>query len=133
MQIKALLNCYYKVFKDEPVLIFNSRENIRFYWNRLRQLLHLEVPEPTKEPEATLPPVSGPCWHFTSTRKVGFLSRLFGFFVKKFFFFFLFLYLQGRRAKSLNQSCLLRSLNCLSHYSILSCRQSRSFFASSKS
>ena len=61
VQIKAVLNCYYKVFKDEPVLIFNSRENIQFYWNRLRQLLHFEVPEPSKEPEATLPPVGCPC------------------------------------------------------------------------
>jgi len=57
VQIKAVLSCYYKVYKDESVLVFNARENIDFYWNRLRQLLHLKVPEAAKEPEATLPPV----------------------------------------------------------------------------
>jgi len=62
VQIKAVLNWYYKVFKEESVLIFNSQENIQYYWNRLRQLLHLKVPETAKEPEATLPPVC--CCHY---------------------------------------------------------------------
>jgi len=57
VQMKAVLNCYYKVYKDESVLIFNSRENVEFYWNRLRQLLHLKVPETPKESEVSLPPV----------------------------------------------------------------------------
>jgi len=58
MQIKAVLNCYYKVLKDELVLMFNSRETLEYYCNRLRQLLSLHVPDSLKEPEATLPPVT---------------------------------------------------------------------------
>ena len=59
VQIKAVLNCYYKVFKEESVLIFSCHENAQYYWNKLREILHLKLPptETTKDPEATLPPV----------------------------------------------------------------------------
>jgi len=59
VQIKAVLNCHYKVFKDKLVLMFDSREMMRYYGNRLRQLLSLpDVMDSANQPEATLPPVS---------------------------------------------------------------------------
>ena len=58
-----MLNCYYKVFKDEPVVMFSGREMLRYYCSRLCQLLSLSVTTDTmtsKEQEAALPPVSHP-------------------------------------------------------------------------
>jgi hypothetical protein len=54
--MRAVLIFYYKVFKEEPVLVFSSRENILYYWNRLQELFHINTPPRRKEPVNPLPP-----------------------------------------------------------------------------
>jgi hypothetical protein len=57
-QTVAALTFNYKIFKDEPVLVFNCRDAGRYYWSRIRKLLRLGSSEESTETESSLPPVS---------------------------------------------------------------------------